>query len=187
MTFNSIADIDNHLSYLSKSALEQVARYVGVSRFYAMNMEQLRGSILAIAKGEVAPLPIYKRNIRNPKPYRNEDLFDAVMVFSEANLKQLCIDEPVNNENEMSYHSVADIEEGLATLTKYSLEIISCNVGVARSYALNKEQLRAAILAIAKADVAPLPIKKSHICNVFSQNNQKIIDAVLALSEANLK
>lgn len=183
MTFDSIADIENGLYYLSKHDLQLVARYVGVSKFYALNMEQLRAAILAVAKGEVAPLPIYKRNIRNPKPYRNEDLFDAVMAFSKANLKQLDI--PVIEEEEMCYHSIADLEEGLSSLTKYSLEIISCNVGVARTYALNKEQLRAAILAIAKGEVAPLPINKRHICNVFSQHNQMIIDAVLELNQAN--
>lgn len=184
MTYDSIADIENRLYYLSKSALEQVARYVGVSRFYAMNMEQLRASILAIAQGDVAPLPIFKRNIPHPMPNRNEDLVEAVLAFSESNLKPLDI--PVIDEEEVCYHSIADIEEGLSDLTKFALETISCNVGVARSYALNKEQLRAAILAIAKGEVAPLPIKKRHTVNVFTARNQKIIDTVLALSEANL-
>lgn len=185
MTYDSIADIENRLYYLSKSALEQVARYVGVSRFYAMNMEQLRASILAIAKGEVAPLPIYQRNIPRPKPNRNEDLVDAVLAFSEANLKPL--DVPVIDEEEVCYQSIADIEESLSTLTKFSLEIISCNVGVARSYTLNKEQLLEAVLAIAKGEVAPLPINKRRTLNSLTVRNQKIIDAVSALSEANLK
>jgi len=185
MTYNSIADIENRLNYLGKSALEQVARYVGVSRSYAMNMELLRATILAIAKGEVAPLPIYQRNIWQPRPNRNEDLVDAVLAFSEANLKP--IDIPVIDEEEMCYHSIADIEEGLSTLTKFALDIICCNVGVARSYAMNKEQLHASILAIAKGEVAPLPIKKRRIKNSLTARNQAIIDAVLELSEANLK
>ena len=185
MCINSISDLENRLYYLSKSRLEQVARYVGVSRFYAMNMEQLRATIIAIAQGDVAPLQIHQRNIFSPKPNCNEDIVDAVLAFSEANLKPL--DVPVIDEEEVCYNSVADIEEGLPTLTKFSLETISRNVGVARYYALNKEQLCAAILAIAKGEVAPLPINKRHTVNSLTVRNQKIIDAVLALSEANLK
>lgn len=197
MTFDTIADIENSLCYLSKSALEQVARYVGVSRFYAMNMEQLRGAILAIAQGEVAPLPIYKRNIWQPKPNRNGDIVDAVLAFSKANLKQFCIEKPVPDEKEMtnnslfkekniiSYHSIADIEESLSSLKKFPLEIISRNVGVNRFSTMNMSELRAAILAIAKGEVAPLPIEKRHLVNALTLRNQAIIDAVLELNQAN--
>lgn len=185
MCINSISELENRLYYLSKHGLELVARYVGVSRFYAMNMEQLRAAILAIAQGEVAPLPIYQRNIPRLKPNRNEDLVDAVLAFSEANLKPLDI--PVIDEEELCYNSVADIEVGLSDLTKFALETISRNVGVARYYALNKEQLCAAILAIAKGEVAPLPINKRHIVNSLTVRNQKIIDAVLELNQANSK
>ena len=197
MPFDSIADIENRLFYLSKSPLQQVARYVGVSRFYAMNMEQLRGAILAIARGEIAPLPIYKRNIWHPKPNRNEDIVDAVLAFSETNLKQLSRDKPILDEKEMTissfvkeknvlcYHSVADIEMRLSDLGKHSLEVISRNVGVARFYSMNMGQLRAAILAIAKGEVAPLPIYKRRMVNSLTSRNQAIIDAVLELNQAN--
>ncbi len=185
MTYNSISELESRLQYLSKSALEQVARYVGVSRFYAMNMEQLRAAILAISQGEVAPLPIYQRHIPSPKPNRNEDLVDAVLAFSEANLKPS--DMSVIDDEEWCYNSVADIDEGLSDLTKFALDTISRNVGIARSYALNKEQLRVAILAIAKGEVAPLPIKKRLTVNSLTVRNQAIIDAVLSMYELNSK
>ena len=54
-------------------------------------------------------------------------------------------------------------------------------------YALNKEQLRVAILAIAKGEVAPLPIKKRLTVNSLTVRNQAIIDAVLSMYELNSK
>ena len=88
MTLDSIADIENHLYYLSKSALRHLAQYVGVSRYYAMNMEQLREAILAIAKGEVAPLPINKRHMCNVFSQHNQAIIDAVLELNQANTQK---------------------------------------------------------------------------------------------------
>ncbi len=88
MAYSSIADIEQQLSHLSKNALQAIGRNVGVSRFYALRIGELREAILAIAKGEVAPLPIYKRHIKQPRLYRFQDVVDAVLSFSDANLKQ---------------------------------------------------------------------------------------------------
>ena len=93
----------------------------------------------------------------------------------------------VIDDEEWCYNSVADIDEGLSDLTKFALDTISRNVGIARSYALNKEQLRVAILAIAKGEVAPLPIKKRLTVNSLTVRNQAIIDAVLSMYELNSK
>ena len=82
MTYNSISELESRLQYLSKSALEQVARYVGVSRFYAMNMEQLRAAILAISQGEVAPLPIYQRHI--PRLISSHQICPSLMTKNGA-------------------------------------------------------------------------------------------------------
>lgn len=86
MTFNTIADIEKQLNLFSKFGLQQIARNVGVARFYVMRMDELRTAILAIAKGEVAPLPYYKRNIKQPVLLYHQDIVDAVLTFSEANL-----------------------------------------------------------------------------------------------------
>ena len=86
MTINSIADIEQQLSMLSKTALTAIGRNVGVARFYALRIGELRDAILAIAKGEVAPLPIYKRHTKQPRLYRFQDVVDAVLHFSELNL-----------------------------------------------------------------------------------------------------
>lgn len=88
MAYSSIADIELQLSSLSKNALQAIGRNVGVARFYALRIGELREAILAIAKGEVAPLPIYKRHIKQPRLYRFQDVVDAVLSFSDANLKQ---------------------------------------------------------------------------------------------------
>lgn len=88
MTYNSIADIEKRLSTLSKNALQNIGRNIGVARFYSLRIGELRDAILAIAKGEVAPLPIYKRRILQPRLYRFQDIVDAVEAFAEANLKQ---------------------------------------------------------------------------------------------------
>lgn len=86
MTFNTIADIEKQLNLFSKFGLQQIARNVGVARFYVMRMDKLRTAILAIAKGEIAPLPYYKRNIKQPVLLYHQDIVDAVLTFSEANL-----------------------------------------------------------------------------------------------------
>lgn len=88
MDFNSIADIEKRLYQLTRSPLEQIARNVGVARFYVLRQEELRIAILAIAKGEVAPLPYYKRNVLQDPLMYNQDLVDAVLTFSEANLNK---------------------------------------------------------------------------------------------------
>lgn len=88
MTFNSIADIEKRLNELHKFPLSQIARNVGVARFYVMRQDELRVAILAIAKGEVAPLPYYKRHIKQPILMFNQDLVDAVLTFSETNLNK---------------------------------------------------------------------------------------------------
>ena len=58
---------------------------MGVARFYAMRMDELREAILSIAKGEVEPLPIYKRHIKQPRLLYNQDLVDAVLEMNLAN------------------------------------------------------------------------------------------------------
>lgn len=88
MTFNSIADIEKRLNELPKFPLSLIARNVGVARFYVMRQDELRFAILAIAKGEVAPLPYYKRKIKQPILMFNQDLVDAVLTFSETNLNK---------------------------------------------------------------------------------------------------
>ncbi len=85
MTFNSISDIEKRLNELPKFPLSLIARNVGVAHFYVMRMDELRFAILAIAKGEVEPLPYYKRHIKQPILMHNQDLVDAVLTFSEAN------------------------------------------------------------------------------------------------------
>ncbi len=85
MDFNSIADIEKRLNELPKFPLSLIARNVGVARFYVMRMDELRGAILAIAKGEVEPLPYYKRHITQDPLMFNQDLVDAVLTFSETN------------------------------------------------------------------------------------------------------
>jgi len=87
---NSIADIEKRLNELHKFPLQQIARNVGVARFYVMRLDELRESILAIAKGEVEPLPIYKRHIKQPRLHYNQDLVDAVlkMNLSKNNSKK---------------------------------------------------------------------------------------------------
>lgn len=86
MTFNTIADIEKQLNLFSKFGLQQIARNVGVARFYVMRIDELRTAILTIAKGEIAPLPYYKRNIKQPVLLYHQDIVDAVLTFSEANL-----------------------------------------------------------------------------------------------------
>ncbi len=88
MTFNSIADIEKRLNELTKFPLSLIARNVGVARFYVLRQDELRGAILAIAKGEVAPLPYYKRHVKQNPLMFNQDLVDAVLTFSEANLNK---------------------------------------------------------------------------------------------------
>ena len=60
---DSIADIEKRLNELHKFPFQQIARNVGVARFYVMRLDELRESIIAIAKGEVEPIPIYNRHI----------------------------------------------------------------------------------------------------------------------------
>ncbi len=86
MTINTISDIETQLALMSKTALQQIGRNVGVARFYALRMGELREAILAIAKGEIEPLPIYKRHIYQPILLYNQDVVDAVLSFSELNL-----------------------------------------------------------------------------------------------------
>ncbi len=88
MTFSSIADIEKRLNELCRFPLCQVARNVGVARFYVLRQDELRIAILAIAKGEVAPLPYYKRNIKQNTLMFNQDLVDAVLTFSKTNLNR---------------------------------------------------------------------------------------------------
>lgn len=87
MAFNSIDDIEKRLNELYKFPLQQIGRNVGVARFYAMRMDELREAILAIAKGEVAPMPIYKRHIKQLRLHHNQDLVDAVLEMNKTNLK----------------------------------------------------------------------------------------------------
>lgn len=88
MTFNTIADIEKRLNELSHFSLSQIAHNVGVERFCVMRNDELRVAILAIAKGEVAPLPYHQRNIKQPVLMYNQDLVDAVLAFSETNLNK---------------------------------------------------------------------------------------------------
>lgn len=88
MTFNSITDIEKRLNELYKFPLSLIARNVGVARFYVMRKDELRSAILAIAKGEVAPLPYCKRHIMQPILMYNQDLVDAVLTFSETNINK---------------------------------------------------------------------------------------------------
>ncbi len=88
MIFNSIADIEKRLNELTRFPLQLIARNVGVARFYVMRQDELRVAILAIAKGEVAPLPYYKRHIKQPILLYNQDLVDAVLTFSKTNLNK---------------------------------------------------------------------------------------------------
>ncbi len=88
MTFNSIDDIEKRLNQLSRFSLRQVAHNVGVARYYDLRQDELRVAILAIAKGEVAPLPYYKRHIRQDPLMFNQDFVDAVLIFSETNLNK---------------------------------------------------------------------------------------------------
>ncbi|MDE7082563.1 MAG: hypothetical protein K2O89_02510 [Clostridia bacterium] len=85
MIFNTIVDIEKRLNELYKFPLQQIGRNVGVARFYSMRTEELREAILAIAKGEVEPLPIYKRHIKQPHLLYNQDLVDAVLELNQAN------------------------------------------------------------------------------------------------------
>lgn len=88
MIFNSIADIEKRLNELTCFHLRQIARNVGVARFYVLRQDELRGAILAIAKGEVAPLPYYKRHVKQPTLMFNQDLVDAVLTFSKTDLNE---------------------------------------------------------------------------------------------------
>jgi len=88
MTFNSIADIEKRLGKLARFPLCQVARNVGVARFYDLRKDELRVAILAIANGEVAPLPYNKRLVKQDPLMFNQDVVDAVLTFSETNLKK---------------------------------------------------------------------------------------------------
>ena len=81
MTYNSIEEIEQRLSCLGKTALQNIGRNCGVARFYALRIGELREAILAIAKGEVAPLPVYKRNIRQPRLFRFQEIVDDVLEF----------------------------------------------------------------------------------------------------------
>lgn len=87
MTCNSIEELQQRLAMLSKTALQNIGRNVGVARFYALRIDELRDAILAIAKGEVEPLPIYKRNIRQPRLFRFQEVVDDVLAMHELNSK----------------------------------------------------------------------------------------------------
>ena len=50
-----------------------------------MRLDELRESIIAIAKGEVEPIPIYKRHIKQPRLLHNQDLVDAVLEMNLSN------------------------------------------------------------------------------------------------------
>ncbi len=86
MTFNSIEDIEKRLNQLTCFPLRQIARNVGVAHSRALPRGELCAGILAIAKGEVAPLPYYKRHVSQDPLMFNQDVVDAVLAFSEANL-----------------------------------------------------------------------------------------------------
>ncbi len=88
MTFNTIADIEKRLNELPHFSLSQIAHNVGVARFYVMRNDELRIAILAIAKGEISPLPYYKRSIKQPVLLYHQDIVDAVLTFSETNLNK---------------------------------------------------------------------------------------------------
>ncbi len=87
MTYNSIEELQERLEMLSKNALQNIGRNAGVARFYALRMDQLRNAILAIAKGEVAPLPVYKRHIKQPRLFRFQEVVDDVLAMYELNSK----------------------------------------------------------------------------------------------------
>ena len=82
---DSIADIEKRLNELHKFPFQQIARNVGVARFYVMRLDELRESIIAIAKGEVEPIPIDKRHIKQPRLLHNQDLVDAVLEMNLSN------------------------------------------------------------------------------------------------------
>ena len=82
---DSIADIEKRLNELHKFPFKQIARNVGVARFYVMRLDELRESIIAIAKGEVEPIPIYNRHIKQPRLLHNQDLVDAVLEMNLSN------------------------------------------------------------------------------------------------------
>lgn len=82
---DSIADIEKRLNELHKFPFQHIARNVGVARFYVMRLDELRESIIAIAKGEVEPIPIYNRHIKQPRLLHNQDLVDAVLEMNLSN------------------------------------------------------------------------------------------------------
>lgn len=88
MTSLSVDDIEKCLAILSKFSLQLIGRNVGVARFYSMRIGELREAILAIAKGEVEPLPIYKRHIKQPQLLYHQDIVDAVLELNQANSQQ---------------------------------------------------------------------------------------------------
>ncbi len=88
MNFNSIDDIEKRLNKLQNFPLKQIARNVGIAHFNAMRGNELRIAILAIANGELSPLPYNQRQIMQPTLMFNQDIVDAVLTFSEANLNK---------------------------------------------------------------------------------------------------
>lgn len=79
----TITDIENRLNRLPLIALRQVGRNVGVAHSYAMRLGELRDAILAIAKGELEPLPYDKRHILQDPLLYNQDLVDAILAMNK--------------------------------------------------------------------------------------------------------
>lgn len=86
----------------------------------------------------------------------------------------------------MTFNTIADIDKRLNELSHFSLSQIAHNVGVESFYVMRNDELRVAILAIAKGKVAPLPYHQRNIKQPVLMYHQDIVDAVLTFSETNL-